>query len=45
MPLPIPYSMSGPEYQSWLLHPGVSMGDKPAGYAPPIWHGHRQSVG
>ncbi|GAA1230159.1 aldo/keto reductase [Pseudonocardia alaniniphila] len=45
VPLPMPYSMFGPEYQSWLVHPGVSLGDKPAGYAPPIWHGQRQSAG
>jgi aryl-alcohol dehydrogenase-like predicted oxidoreductase len=45
VPLPSHYSMFTPEYQSWLVHPGVGLGDKPAGYAPPIWHGQRQSVG
>ena len=45
VPLPSHYSMFTPEYQSRLVHPGVSLGDKPAWYAPPIWHGQRQSAG
>ncbi|WP_305787269.1 aldo/keto reductase [Symbioplanes lichenis] len=36
VPLPAPYSMFTPEYQSWIVSPGLSIGDKPAGYAPPV---------
>ncbi|MEV6302452.1 aldo/keto reductase [Actinoplanes sp. NPDC051861] len=35
-PLPKPYSMFTPEYQSWIVSPGLTIGDKPAGYAPPV---------
>jgi aryl-alcohol dehydrogenase-like predicted oxidoreductase len=38
-PVPAPYSMFTPEYQSWLVNPGLGIGDKPAGYAPPIFNG------
>jgi aryl-alcohol dehydrogenase-like predicted oxidoreductase len=34
-----PYSMFTPEYQSWVVSPGLGIGDKPAGYAPPVWNG------
>ncbi|MFC4122996.1 aldo/keto reductase [Nonomuraea zeae] len=30
------YRMFTPGYQSWLVNPGVKVGDKPAGYAPPV---------
>ena len=30
------YRMFTPEYQSWLVSPGVKVGDKPAGYAPAV---------
>jgi aryl-alcohol dehydrogenase-like predicted oxidoreductase len=31
-----PYSMFTPEYQSWLVNVGAKVGDKPAGYQPPV---------
>jgi aryl-alcohol dehydrogenase-like predicted oxidoreductase len=31
-----PYSMFTAEYQSWVVSPGLGIGDKPAGYAPPV---------
>ncbi|GGM54868.1 hypothetical protein GCM10007977_065670 [Dactylosporangium sucinum] len=31
-----PYSMFTPRYQSRIVSPGLSVGDKPAGYAPPL---------
>ncbi|MET7398994.1 aldo/keto reductase [Dactylosporangium sp. NPDC005572] len=31
-----PYAMFTPRYQSWIVSPGLSIGDKPAGYAPPL---------
>ncbi|MDG4797168.1 aldo/keto reductase [Micromonospora sp. WMMD1082] len=34
-----PYSMFTPEYQSWIVNPGLGIGDKPAGYAPPVFNG------
>ena len=33
-----PYSMFTPEYQSWIVSPGLGIGDKPAGYQPPVWN-------
>lgn len=39
------YSMFTPEYQSWVVSPGLGIGDKPAGYAPPTWNGAPQPVG
>ncbi|MEV0719535.1 aldo/keto reductase [Asanoa sp. NPDC050611] len=33
-----PYSMFTPEYQSWIVSPGLGIGDKPAGYHPPVWN-------
>jgi aryl-alcohol dehydrogenase-like predicted oxidoreductase len=30
------YRMFTPDYQSWLVSPGVKVGDKPAGYAPAV---------
>jgi diketogulonate reductase-like aldo/keto reductase len=33
-----PYSMFTPAYQSWIVSPGLGIGDKPAGYAPPVWN-------
>ncbi|MEV1176299.1 aldo/keto reductase [Nonomuraea sp. NPDC049784] len=30
------YNMFTPNYQSWLVSPGVKVGDKPAGYAPAV---------
>ncbi|MBB2940840.1 aryl-alcohol dehydrogenase-like predicted oxidoreductase [Actinoplanes lutulentus] len=35
-PLAPPYSMFTPEYQAWIVSPGLAIGDKPAGYAPPV---------
>jgi aryl-alcohol dehydrogenase-like predicted oxidoreductase len=37
--LPSPYSMFTSEYQSWVVSPGSGIGDKPAGYAPPVFNG------
>ncbi|WP_422735297.1 aldo/keto reductase [Micromonospora sp. WMMD729] len=34
--LGLPYGMFTPQYQSWLVSPGLHVGDKPAGYAPPV---------
>ncbi|MCO8269366.1 aldo/keto reductase [Actinoplanes sp. TRM 88003] len=33
------YSMFTPGYQSMVVNPGLTVGDKPAGYAPPILNG------
>jgi aryl-alcohol dehydrogenase-like predicted oxidoreductase len=33
------YAMFTPEYQSWIVSPGLGVGDKPAGYAPPVFNG------
>ncbi|MEU6205431.1 aldo/keto reductase [Micromonospora musae] len=38
-PLAAPYSMFTPQYQSWIVNPGLEIGDKPAGYAPPLFNG------
>ncbi|MBF9130854.1 aldo/keto reductase [Plantactinospora sp. S1510] len=43
-PLTGPYTMFTPEYQSWIVSPGLGIGDKPAGYAPPVWNGAAQPV-
>ncbi|WP_433280759.1 aldo/keto reductase [Micromonospora sp. CA-244673] len=40
-----PYSMFTAEYQSWVVSPGLGIGDKPAGYAPPVFNGTAQPVG
>ncbi|MEW1588791.1 aldo/keto reductase [Micromonospora vinacea] len=37
--LPTLYSMFTPQYQSWVVSPGLGIGDKPAGYAPPVFNG------
>ena len=37
--LPSVYSMFTAEYQSWVVSPGLGIGDKPAGYAPPVFNG------
>ncbi|EAU68502.1 oxidoreductase [Stigmatella aurantiaca DW4/3-1] len=34
---PFPYPMFTDAYQSRILNAGSSVGDKPAGYAPPVW--------
>ncbi|MCY1143279.1 aldo/keto reductase [Actinoplanes sp. Pm04-4] len=33
------YSMFTPGYQAMVVSPGLSIGDKPAGYAPPVLNG------
>lgn len=38
-PLAPPYAMFTAPYQSWVVNPGLGIGDKPAGYAPPVWNG------
>jgi aryl-alcohol dehydrogenase-like predicted oxidoreductase len=35
------YSMFTPEYQSWIVSPGLGIGDRPASFAGPIWNGAR----
>jgi aryl-alcohol dehydrogenase-like predicted oxidoreductase len=35
------YSMFTPEYQSWMVSPGLGVGDKPASFAGPVWNGAR----
>jgi diketogulonate reductase-like aldo/keto reductase len=42
--LPSPYSMFTATYQSWIVNPGLGIGDKPAGYAPPVSNGAVRSV-
>ncbi|MFG1654859.1 aldo/keto reductase [Micromonospora sp. NPDC049275] len=37
--LGLPYGMFTPQYQSWVVSPGLGIGDKPAGYAPPVFNG------
>ncbi|GAA2376440.1 aldo/keto reductase [Nonomuraea africana] len=36
VPPPSVYQMFTPDYQSWLVSPGVKVGDKPAEYAPAV---------
>ncbi|MDI1450962.1 aldo/keto reductase [Polyangium sp. 6x1] len=38
-PPPFPYKMFGDAYQK-QLHGGAAVGDKPVGYAPPVWTGN-----
>ncbi|WP_328415658.1 aldo/keto reductase [Micromonospora sp. NBC_00389] len=38
----MPHVMFTPEYQSWVVSPGLGIGDKPAGYAPPVFNGATQ---
>ncbi|WP_433366620.1 aldo/keto reductase [Actinoplanes sp. CA-142083] len=33
------YSMFTPQYQSWVVSPGLGIGDKPATYNPPVFNG------
>ncbi|MEU7591371.1 aldo/keto reductase [Micromonospora sp. NPDC049230] len=40
--LEVPYVMFTPQYQSWVVSPGLGIGDKPAGYAPPVFNGAAQ---
>ncbi|ASW53451.1 aldo/keto reductase [Plantactinospora sp. KBS50] len=40
--LGMPYGMFTPQYQSWVVSPGLGVGDKPAGYAPPVFNGAAQ---
>ncbi|MFG2050875.1 aldo/keto reductase [Micromonospora sp. NPDC048935] len=40
--LEAPYVMFTPQYQSWVVSPGLGIGDKPAGYAPPVFNGAAQ---
>ncbi|MEU8298708.1 aldo/keto reductase [Micromonospora sp. NPDC048909] len=42
--LSAPYVMFTPAYQSWIVSPGLGIGDKPAGYAPPVFNGAAQPV-
>ena len=35
------YSMFTPEYQSWVVSPGLGIGDKPASFGGPIWNAAR----
>jgi diketogulonate reductase-like aldo/keto reductase len=37
--LGVPYVMFTPQYQSWVVSPGLGVGDKPAGYTPPVFNG------
>ncbi|MEV4656901.1 hypothetical protein [Micromonospora sp. NPDC049301] len=32
----------GGGYQSWVVSPGLGIGDKPTGYAPPVFNGATQ---
>ncbi|MFG1836798.1 aldo/keto reductase [Micromonospora sp. NPDC049175] len=40
--LGLPYGMFTPQYQSWVVSPGLGIGDKPAGYTPPVFNGTTQ---
>ena len=40
----MPYPMFTPQYQSWIVSPGLGIGDKPAGYAPPVFNGAPRQV-
>ncbi|MER6590696.1 aldo/keto reductase [Micromonospora purpureochromogenes] len=33
------YAMFTSEYQSWVVNPGLGIGDKPASFAQPVWNG------
>ncbi|GAA1296045.1 hypothetical protein [Pseudonocardia xinjiangensis] len=33
------YSMFTARYQSWIVSPGLGIGDRPATYAPPVFNG------
>lgn len=35
----LPYAMFTPEYQSWVVSPGLGVGDKAAGYHQPVFNG------
>ncbi|MBG6065143.1 aldo/keto reductase [Micromonospora ureilytica] len=37
--VPLLYSMFTAQYQSWVVSPGLGIGDKPAGYAPQVFNG------
>ncbi|MEU1846209.1 aldo/keto reductase [Micromonospora sediminicola] len=37
--LGMPYGMFTAQYQSGVVSPGLGIGDKPAGYAPPVFNG------
>ena len=37
------YRMFTPAYQGWLVSPGVKLGDKPAGYQPPVRNWARET--
>ncbi|RLP87059.1 aldo/keto reductase [Micromonospora sp. BL4] len=43
--LGMPYGMFTPQYQSWVVSPGLGIGDKPAGYAPPVFNGATRPTG
>ena len=38
-PPALPYAMFTAEYQSWIVSPGLGIGDKPAGYHQPVFNG------
>ncbi|MEH1168684.1 aldo/keto reductase [Micromonospora sp. CPCC 205539] len=38
----LPYGMFTPQYQSWVVSPGLAIGDKPAGYTPPVFNAAAQ---
>jgi aryl-alcohol dehydrogenase-like predicted oxidoreductase len=42
--LSAPYWMFTAKYQSWIVSPGLGIGDKPSGYAPPVFNGAPQPV-
>ncbi|GAA2555340.1 aldo/keto reductase [Winogradskya consettensis] len=37
-PPALPYAMFTPEYQSWIVSPGLGVGDKPVGYHLPVFN-------
>ncbi|MBL7252739.1 aldo/keto reductase [Paractinoplanes lichenicola] len=42
IPPALPYAMFTPEYQNWIVSPGLGIGDKPAGYHEPVFNAVRQ---
>jgi len=41
-PPALPYAMFTPEYQNWIVSPGLGIGDKPAGYQEPVFNAPRK---
>ena len=42
-PLPQPYAMFIPEFQTTIVGPDLGIGDKPGSFSPPVWNGPARS--